>query len=198
MDPKKAKGAKGANGGGTEGDPTHGAPKAPDTPQTGGPTDEQDQPTAGAPGIPTDEDFLETLPADLRHQPGALLLAEACELYGINPDAEAGELAGWRYYPGNPRAGEAERVVIVTHGGRKLAHPMDEATERVLRDVFGLVVSDREGNVLLLPLPDDTALPAEARDGIVRSRSHVGNNPLNLKAEANRRAQAARARSAKA
>lgn len=150
---------------------------------------------------PSEAEWLSTLPEDLRRQPGAALLAEACLLYGLNPEAEANELAGWRYYQGNPRGvtplDRMDRVVIVTHGGLKLAHPMDARTQRTLEGVFGLLSTDKQtGQVAALPLPDDITLPAEAKDGIVRSNAHVlAGGYLNAKAESARRAARARARS---
>jgi len=100
----------------------------------------------------------------------APILAEACGVFGINPDPELQprELAGHRI------EGSAEEFVlpyasIVTCGGLKLRYPMDERTEHWLRyNVFKAFRKDkRTGEITELPLPRDLRLPSHHKTGIV-------------------------------
>jgi hypothetical protein len=100
-----------------------------------------------------------------------LILAEACGIFGINPDPDAKprELLSVRAL-GNPRYFEEPAVRFVTAGGKKLRWPIDADTERTLRhEIFGAI--KKRGDVVIeLPLPTDLTLPDPARTGIVPRR----------------------------
>ncbi len=101
----------------------------------------------------------------------APVLAEACRVFGINPDPDhrPRELLAARGY-GDADQFEPLSVVIVTGGGLKLRYPFegDQQTEHTLRfGVFGAFKRDkRTGTITELPLPRDLRLPAHHRTGI--------------------------------
>ena len=120
-------------------------------------------------------DSQSTLPEAYRGKPGADLLAEACEIYGIDAHAtEPVQLVGWKFYPGTNFPKVPSRVTLVTAGGRKLSHPMDAATLEQLRyHVFHLVRENKQtGELTFLPLPDDLTLPEPQRTGFSTSTDH--------------------------
>jgi hypothetical protein len=141
------------------------------------------------------------------------LLVEACERFGVNPDASlpdwtpkikpgvaTKELMAWRFYPGDPNAGEPDSVVIVTAGGIKLRHyadpdyPMDQPTEDTLARLLHAFTRTEAGEVVRIALPGDLTLPATAVTGVVGSTDHVyqkGYLKEGGKTEAARRADAA-------
>jgi hypothetical protein len=105
----------------------------------------------------------------------APLVAQACRVFGINPDPELQprELANFRIY-GDAALLEARSVVLVTCGGRKLRYPIDERTEQELRyQVFRAYKKAGKHHDLIeeLPLPADLRLPWEARTGIPRGQA---------------------------
>ncbi len=110
----------------------------------------------------------------------APVLAEACKVFGINPDPELQprELLAARGY-GDAAQFEAPAVVIVTAGGLKIRWPLDADTEHRLRfDTFHAwrkvrVPGTREERIEELPLPKDLRLPAPARTGIPPIRTGV-------------------------
>ncbi len=99
------------------------------------------------------------------------ILAEACRVFGINPDPELRprELLNARGY-GDPDQFESPSVVLVTGGGLKLRFPFegDAPTEHTLRyNVCGAFRRDkRTGAITELPLPRDLRLPPHHRTGI--------------------------------
>jgi hypothetical protein len=166
-------------------------------PQAGAPPaaagDEQQQsaaagtePDAGD-ELENDEDHLDLvqqlLPARvqaaLKLKPDfAQLLAEACYVFGINPDPalKPRELAAYRVDPGDPDGVPAVpvSVVLVTAGGLKVRYPIDDDTENRLRLVYGAYKVNRAtGEREVLPLPEDLTLPRANVDGVVRSDEHV-------------------------
>lgn len=120
------------------------------------------------------------LPDSMKGQKGAVLLLDACNVFGVNPDTSlplwAGrgtgpfrELLAWRFYPGQPAAGVPDSVTLVTVGGVKVRFyadpdfPMDPDTENRLRLVFHAWKTNPKTNeVEPLPLPDDLTLPRSA------------------------------------
>ena len=120
------------------------------------------------------------LPDAMKGQKGAVLLLDACNVFGVNPDPAlplwAGrgtgpfrELLAWRFYPGQPAAGVPDSVTLVTVGGVKVRFyadpdfPMDTDTENRLRLVFHAWKTNPKTNeVEPLPLPDDLTLPRSA------------------------------------
>lgn len=110
------------------------------------------------------------LPADF-----VPLFAEACYVFGLdpNPSKKPRQLLSHRLLQGDPDAvpPEVQAVSLVTGGGRKLRYPIDEDTERMLREIFQ-AFRVRGGKREELPLPADLALPLEALDGVVRTTAH--------------------------
>lgn len=120
------------------------------------------------------------LPESIKGQAGAVLLLDACNLFGVNPDTALPifqgrgtgpfrELLAWRFYPGNEAAGVPDAVGLVTVGGVKIKHfadpdfPMDPDTENRLRQVFHAWRTNPKTNEIeALPLPDDLTLPRAA------------------------------------
>jgi len=120
------------------------------------------------------------LPEEMKGQRGAVLLLDACNVYGINPDTSlpiwAGrglgpfrELLAWKFYPGQESAGIPDSVALVTVGGVKIRYhadpdyPMDPDMETRLRLVFHAFKMDPKTNeVMPLPLPEDLTLPRSA------------------------------------
>ena len=113
------------------------------------------------------------------------LLIDACQRFGVDPDGtlpeyrptlkpdvRTRELAAWRFYPGDPNAGEPDSVVIVTAGGVKLRHyadpdhPVDEATDAALARIFQAFRRQKDGTIERIPLPDDLTLPLVAVTGV--------------------------------
>lgn len=129
------------------------------------------------------------LPESMKGLRGAVLLLDACNLYGVNPDQTlppyqgrgAGpfkELMNWRFIPGNDGAGIPDSVSLVTVGGTKVRHyadpdfPMDPDTETRLRNVFHAWRTDPKTNeIVALPLPDDLTLPPAAVSGRVNANA---------------------------
>jgi hypothetical protein len=86
-----------------------------------------------------EQQMLSLIPMRERHKVGALLFAEACYIYGIdpNPEKQPTEILGpWKFYPGNPQLTPPvpDRIKFVTAGGTKVVHPMDDDFEDKLRD----------------------------------------------------------------
>jgi hypothetical protein len=125
------------------------------------------------------------------------LLAEACYVFGLNPDPTVKpiELAAFRCDPGDPNGVNPTpaSVVLVTGGGLKIRYPIDEDTENRLRIVYNAYkVNTKTGEREVLPLPPDLALPREHVDGVVRTADHqyrTGYLREGGKAEAARREQ---------
>lgn len=109
------------------------------------------------------------------------LLMDACERFGVNPEADARprELASWRFYPGDRLEGRPAAVVIVTQGGLKLKHwadpnqPMDQDTEDKLRTIFRAFTISPTKEVIPTALPSSLVLPVEAVTGQVLAKGHV-------------------------
>lgn len=158
-----------------------------------------------------DEDY--PLPAAYRGQPGVELLMLVCDLFGVDPNPslpvfQAGkhvatattkfrELMSWKFTPGDPMAGVADKVTIVTAGGRKLTvdsnGQFDSDTENVLRQAFqAFRVNPATNEKEPIALPRDLTLPVEAVLGVVMSDRHQyrrGYLREGGKREADRRAQ---------
>jgi hypothetical protein len=104
------------------------------------------------------------------------LLAEACYVFGIDPDPtlKPRELASYRYDAGDPNAATPipAYVSLGTSGGLKIRYPMDEDTETRLRVVYNAFRVNKAGEREVLPLPADLTLPRSNVDGIVRSSEH--------------------------
>lgn len=105
------------------------------------------------------------------------ILAEACYVFGLNPDPtlKPRELAQYRFDQGDPHAASPvpPYVSLVTAGGLKLRYPIDDDTETRLRTVYNCFrANPRTGEREALPLPPDLTLPREAVDGVVRSSEH--------------------------
>jgi hypothetical protein len=112
----------------------------------------------------------------VRDELEAELLAEACFVFGINPDPSLRpiELAKHRFDPGDPTGASpvAPSVTLVTAGGLKIRYPVDEDTETRLRNVYHAFKVGKDGERQVLPLPADLTLPRENVDGVVRSHEH--------------------------
>lgn len=105
------------------------------------------------------------------------LLAEACYVFGINPDPtlKPRELAAYRFDKGDPDAVTPipAYVSMVTSGGLKVRYPIDDDTEMRLRTVYNCFrANPKTGEKEELPLPPDLTLPRAAVDGVVRSTEH--------------------------
>lgn len=121
-----------------------------------------------------------TLPDALKGQRGAVLLLDACNIFGVNPDTALPlfqgrgrgpfrELMAWKFYPGDERSGIPDAVALVTVGGTKIKwfadqdFPIDPDTESRLRNVFHAWKTNPKTNEIEpLPLPDDLTLPRAA------------------------------------
>jgi len=141
---------------------------------------------ASAPSEPTLVDKI--LPPDVREAfkadrvfidspVHAELLAEACYVFGINPDprVKPRELLAHRFDQGDPNGTPAipAGVSIVTGGGVKIRYPIDNETEERLRVVYNCYREDPKTHTrVVLPLPENLTLPREQVDGIVRSTEH--------------------------
>lgn len=130
------------------------------------------------------------MPVEYASRPGADLMLEACNLFGVNPDPKATvvhkipgqrplaapELLSWRFVPSD--GAEPDAVVIVTAGGTKLKlfrdpdYPMDPATEETLRRLLHAFTVTKDG-IVDLPLPESLTLPKGAVDGVVRATEHL-------------------------
>lgn len=125
------------------------------------------------------------------------LLAEACYVFGINPDPtlKPRELAAYRYSPGEPNAATPipASVTIVTAGGLKVRYPIDEDSESRLRMVYNCFKVDaRTGERQVLPLPPDLTLPRSNVDGVVRNTEHQYRTGVLRESEADRAKRATR------
>ncbi len=144
-------------------------------------------PAVAAPVIPAakrgDELTSRILPKRMWEQLGiasdvaAQLLAEACYVFGIdpNPKLKPLELAKWRFIAGDPDGLPPlpAAVSLVTSGGTKIQYPIDDDTEYRLRVIYNAFVIDKSTNEKkILPLPQDLTLPRQYVDGIVRSNEH--------------------------
>lgn len=117
---------------------------------------------------PTDTPTGTALPAALE---------ALCQRFGINPDPDAGELAGSRILDATREA--PETVIAVTAGGVKLtaygaeADRFDEGTEVRLRQIFRCFrVDPKTKETIATPLPTDLTLPAPLRTGQATSTAH--------------------------
>ena len=121
--------------------------------------------------IPDDEQFT--------GKRGIELLMEACTLYNINPDKEAEpvQLLGWKFYEGDRRLRRPDRIVLVTAGGLKIAHPADEETVERLQRVFKRIriTKGKDGSETteILPMPEDLSLPTAHVTGYAETDDHV-------------------------
>lgn len=141
-------------------------------------------------------------PEEFEGQPGVDLLMEACSLYGINPDKDAPEvhLLNWRFKAGDRRRRVPDRIVLVTAGGLKIAHPADDDTVERLRHVFRCFkenkAKDGSVSIEILDLPEDLTLPTVHLNGQVPGSGHHVYPRGYLReggaAESNRRLQARR------
>lgn len=131
-----------------------------------------------------EEKLLEMLPESERHLDGAVLFAEACVVYGVNPTIGIRPIEilndpnrpRFVFYRGDALATPAipDRVKFVTAGGRKITHPIDYDFERDLRQVFHAFHVDPKSQELVEdPLPADLTLPREAVTGIPVKTEHV-------------------------
>jgi HAMP domain-containing protein len=115
----------------------------------------------------------------LKLQPAQVeLIAEACYVFGINPDPalKPRELAAHRIDQGEPDGTPPvpASVVLVTAGGLKIRYPIDDDTDTRLHIVYNAFrVNKDTGDREMLPLPGDLTLPRENVDGIVRAQEHV-------------------------
>lgn len=134
---------------------------------------------SGDDGEGAQEIYAFPVPAEYKERKGVELLMQACSLYNIDPheDAEPVHLAAWKFYEGDRRRGVPDRIVLVTNGGLKLAHPADEETVERLRRVFKCFrerkLKDGSTEIDILPLPEDLSLPTTFLDGQVIGREHV-------------------------
>lgn len=115
--------------------------------------------------------------ADLDQQSGgetaAVLFAEVCAVYGIDPTPSKREILGYRAYRENLAENTPERVALVTAGGLKIDAPMSAQTEDALRRWYRAFQVDRKtGETVALPLPPDLTLPREAVTGIAATNTH--------------------------
>lgn len=131
-----------------------------------------------------DATLLEMLPAHERTRTGAVLFAEACIVYGIDPDPAKRPIEilhdqaapRFRFYAGDSTLTPPtpDRVRFVTGGGVKVCHPIDEDFDRVLRRWFRTTTIDpRTKEPVEGPLPEDLTLPREAVTGIPQTTDHV-------------------------
>jgi len=106
----------------------------------------------------------------------AVLFAEACEVYGINPDPDAREIISEAvFYPGDRLAvpPTPDRVQFVTAGGLKVSQPMTEPFEEQLRRwLKAFRMNKLTGELEPVDLPDDLTLPREAVTGISTRTDH--------------------------
>jgi hypothetical protein len=118
------------------------------------------------------------VPAEYKDREGIELLMAACTLYGIDPDADAlpVHLLDWKFYRGDRRRGVPDRILLVTAGGLKIAHPADDDTIDRLRRTFRLYRErkQKDGSVEIdiLPMPEDLTLPTTTLTGQVESADH--------------------------
>lgn len=143
------------------------------------------KPAQPAPGQDEQAQGAFTLPKDMEGQRGAVLLLDACNVYGVPPDMSLpmpnnrgrGPFRGllaWKFYPGDEQAGTPDSVALTTVGGLKIRFyadpefPMDLDTENRLRNVFHAWKTDPKTNEIVpLPLPDDLTLSPQAVFGQV-------------------------------
>lgn len=116
-------------------------------------------------------------PAPVLNPTHAELLAEACYVFGVNPDprVKPRELAAHRFDPGEPNGTPPipASVIFVTGGGVKIRYPIDDQTEERLRVIYNCYREDPKTHTrVALPLPQTLTLPHEQVDGIVRSAEH--------------------------
>lgn len=127
--------------------------------------------------------LLGILPDAERRLPGALLFAEACIVYGVNPDPAArpveillgGASTRFRFYKGDEflTPPTPDRVKFVTAGGVKVCHPIDQDFDAILRRWFRTAqVNPRTKELEERPLPDELTLPREAVTGVVQKQEH--------------------------
>ena len=125
--------------------------------------------------------LIAMLPTDEQALPGAVLFAEACLAYGIDPDPAVrplevlpGDLGRrWRYYPADEIEGRPAQVKFVTAGGVKIAHPIDADFEQVLRRwLRAYHVDPKTREIVADPLPADLTLPREAVTGRASKTEH--------------------------
>lgn len=134
----------------------------------------------------------------------AQLLAEACFVFGIdpNPKLKPKELMSFRYDQGEPDGAPPipPTVTLVTCGGLKVKFPIDADSEHKLRIVYNAYrVDAKTGEKVVLPLPPDLTLPREYVDGLVRTAEHqyrTGYLKSGGKAEGDRKAKIAELRAA--
>jgi hypothetical protein len=130
-----------------------------------------------------EETLLRMLPDVERDRSGALLFAEACVAYGVNPDPGKKPIEilheqnapRFKFYAGDPylTPPTPDRVKFVTAGGVKIVHPMDLDFEAVLRRWFQAYHQDpRSKEIVEDPLPPDLTLPREAITGIPSKTEH--------------------------
>lgn len=121
-------------------------------------------------------ELLGILPAEERSKPGADLFAEALVCYGIHADPAkrpievlANGTERFRFYPGDDTGAffQPDRVVFVTAGGVKIAHPMDLETEQRLRKIFRTQkINPKTSEIEETPLPENLTLPRTAVTGL--------------------------------
>lgn len=159
------------------GDPGDEAPPAPaPTPAAPAPT----PPPAPDPAadVPMNFDRVPREANGRRNDRELDLLLDCCEKYGINPliDAVPGELAAWRFYPGDRQTRTPDAVVVVTWGGLKIRHyadgTTDQDTDERLRNVFGAWTLDKDKQRVPAALPQDCTLPADAVTGLSVANRH--------------------------
>lgn len=125
-----------------------------------------------------EQQMLLLLPPSERSKPGAVLFAEACYIYGIdpNPAKKPVEILGpWKFYEGDTQLTPPvpDRIKVVTAGGTKVVHPMDQDFEDKLRHVLHAYHIDRKTQQRIDdPLPPDLTLPRELVNGIVVKTEH--------------------------
>lgn len=165
--------------------PAQDPPTPPPSSAPSAPPASRETPAAAPPEITEDNyeaSLRAMLPASDADRPGALLFAEACVVYGINPadDCLPQEILGapgarFVFYPGNPRAltPVPDRVKFVTAGGVKVVHPIDADFEEILRRWHRAFHQDpKTQEVIADPLPPDLALPREAVTGVPVKTEH--------------------------
>lgn len=118
------------------------------------------------------------MPSTMAGEKGADILADACDVFGINPDPNCvpRELLNWKHYPADIPNGIDEHVTLVTAGGLKLhwyadgeiREDRDPEMCRRLRDRLRLFVLEGPNKERRdLPFPRDLTLPEEAVTGQV-------------------------------
>lgn len=132
---------------------------------------------------PSEPDEPYQMPDAWGSRRGLELLADACDIYGIdpNPDKVPQELLDWKHHPEDRARGIQEHVALVTAGGKKFRHywdgvineDRDPDTATQIRNCLGLWAIDPDSRQMVpLPIPTDLTLPDTAVTGIATRTDH--------------------------